>query len=131
MGLKIEFKTEGVEEFRKVIRKINPEKNPKVIRKAMLETGRLLQRTVKEKYLRGPRPRRLDRVTGELSRSIVRDERKLEEFVGVGTELFWAEFHEVGLGRFRKRPFIEPAVDDVMDKLPGIFLEAWEESLRR
>lgn len=58
-----------------------------------------------------PAPDRLTSRTGELEGSIRISEDDRPRSVAVGTDLFWARFHEEGLGRFRKRAFLAPALE--------------------
>lgn len=68
------------------------------LREAVARQATRLQRKVKEDYLRGPRPEKLGRVTGNLSRSvnIATESRADYEGAAVGTNVIYGRIHELG-----------------------------------
>lgn len=82
-------------------------------------------------HVSGPRPRRLDAVTGELRAGFEADATDLPHSISVGTPadpFFWAVFHEVGARGRRKRPFAEPALEIAAAEMPDIFVDELEKA---
>ncbi len=128
MGLTfvISSRTRQTNKFAKALDRMDFKQHPDALRKAMIRSGKLVQQYIRDKHLVGPRPRKLDEVTGALARSIRLDKSELPTAIEIGTPLFWAEFHEFGLGRFRKRPFVVPAMEEALELVPDIFVEEWK-----
>tara|TARA_B100001146_G_scaffold102210_1_gene90525 strand:+ start:5918 stop:6415 length:498 start_codon:yes stop_codon:yes gene_type:complete len=120
--------------------------SPEVTAAWMRRAGREL-RAEMELHVSGPRPHRLDVVTGELRRSFGIKTNELPERIRVGTPLFWAEFHEVGTARGARiqrsrrgrgmrrysgqpRPFVQPSLEIVLRRLPGIIAQEQAAYLR-
>jgi hypothetical protein len=123
--------TTGAERYRHVLATLKPRDNPRATRAAMRDSGKLLKKTIPN-YLRGPRPHRLESVTGELVKSVTENRSELPWAIeaGIPRKLYWAEWHETGDG-FRRRPFVEPALEAALDRIPAYFLAHWEESIAR
>lgn len=116
--------------------------DPQVIAAALRRGARLLEEQMRI-HVSGPRPRRLDVVTGELRASFETDASDLPDSIRVGTPLFFAAFHELGargiggtarspgrLGRsgggLRARPFVQPALEIALERMPDILIEELE-----
>ena len=104
---------------RRVVAAFDQVRDPRVISAALVTAAK----EVKAKMIlevSGPRPRRLDAVSGQLRGSFQTDGSKLPDSIQVGTPLFWASLWEAGKGRRRKRPFGQPAFDLAVARLPDI-----------
>ena len=99
--------------------------DPRVITRALRRGGRELKAEMRL-HVSGPRPRRLDVVTGELRGSFRVDEDDLPRSIVVGTPLLFAEVWEIGKGRRKARPFAQPALDVVAARMPDIFIDELE-----
>lgn len=82
----------------------------------------------KTRTLLAPLPDRLTSRTGSLRRSIGVDRSELPFAISIGTELVYGRVHETG-GRFGRatyppRPFLAPALDDVVPKFEIFFARA-------
>ena len=77
-----------------------------------------------------PHPSKLTSRTGTLRRSLGPafglDKSGLPRFIEGGSSLVYAPVHELGLGRFPRRPFLAPAVDAVTPQLEQIMVKHWE-----
>jgi hypothetical protein len=121
--------------------------DPRLIARALIRGGRELEAEMRLN-VSGPRPRRLDAITGELRASFETDAGDLPNSIRVGTPLFWAVFHELGArgisarrrspgrrgrsgGTLRARPFVEPALAVVADRMPEIFVDEMERARDR
>lgn len=127
MPIGVRVKVRGQERYAQALRSIEPRRNPGAIRRAMIDSERILLSEIDDR-LQGPRPRFLGEVTGELRRSPTSDRSGLPFSLEVGFpgRMFWIEFHEFGLGRFRKRSVVLPALEDALRVIPGRFLHHWE-----
>ena len=121
MPVSFEANLAGDRELAGALRKMGA---PEVRTRALQRGGRelIVQMRI---HVSGPRPQRLDRVTGELLRSFATDASSLPDRISVGTPLFWAEFHELGRGT-PVRPFAQPALEQTLRRLPGIFIQELE-----
>jgi len=79
----------------------------------------------------GPRPRRLDVVTGELRDSFATDLSNSPDSVSAGTPLFWAEFWELGKGNRKAKPFAKPALQAALERVPDFFVDELERARDR
>lgn len=82
----------------------------------------------RQRMILPPLPDRLTSRTGSLRRSIGVDRSDLPFAISIGTELVYGRVHETG-GRFGRakyppRPFLSPALDDVMPKFESFFARA-------
>jgi len=78
---------------------------------ALMACGLLVERTSVTDYLSGPRPDKLDRVTGELAASV--NTQPVTPFhVTVGTNKEYAPPHEFGTSKLPPRPFLRTALAD-------------------
>jgi len=117
----------GDKRFASVLEKIS---DPRIIA-ATLARGAIELEAQMRAHVSGPRPRRLDVVTGELRNSFATDLSNSPESVSVGTPLFWAEFWEVGKGRRTARPFAQPALERALERVPDFFVDELERARDR
>ena len=99
--------------------------DPRVIAAALRRAGVELEDQMRL-HVSGPRPRRLDVVTGELRGSFETDASRLPDSIAVGTPIFWAEFWEIGAGRRQAKPFGEPALEQALRRIPDFFVDELE-----
>jgi len=100
----------------------------------LFAAGKAVQRIARSNYLSGPRPSKLDRVTGNLAKSIVvtpLEKVGYERIVKVGTHLGYGLLHEFGLGRFPPRPFLRPALLDAKVDIIKNLVAILRQSLKR
>lgn len=127
MPLGLSVRVENVDPIRLRIRGLSPQQNPEFVSAAMkIAMNRVLQVSRRE-YLSGPRPRRLDTVTGELKRSLTIDKGELPFAIEGGTPLEFAPVHEFGQGG--RRAFLRPALTEASREFPEIFAKSWIEQL--
>lgn len=107
------------------------------IHRATAEVGINATRITIADYLRGPRPERLGRVSGALSRSVRFKTRTTKSAVfltlqaGGGPEgVDYARKHEEGIG-IRPRPFLRPGRDEAIEDAPRIFTAEIGSAIRR
>ena len=131
MATRFTLKLRGAKEFQAALGRLSPAKNPVVMRRALGEIGDLGAETTRDEYLQGGGRSRLQRQTGELRDSIEVDKSGLPKKVRWGTPIFpWPEFHENGLGRWPKRPFIKPALREAMKRAEAIVLHHWKRNVQ-
>lgn len=129
--IELGLEVRGLRELREGLAALDPARNPRGRTRALLAGAELLRRGIRAN-LAGPRPRRLDEVTGELRASVGIDpEVPTEARIGVPASLFWYEFHELGLGRFPKRPAVLEAIESALDELESAFAFWWEAQATR
>lgn len=130
MAVSTTFKVTGLKEFDKRLRKVDPERNPKIPRRALDKAALLTQKiAAKEMIVTGrprgsaPLPNKLtNRHGGEgLVGSIAVNRSPLPKAIEIGTELVYGAVHEKGLRGFPKRPFLKPALDKASRKFGGYF----------
>jgi phage gpG-like protein len=123
MAVAVRVRVKGTARLAAALANVNPKKNPRILAAFFGEAGRLLEQRIRTR-LDGPRPRELDQVTGELYASVTSD--RSETALEVGTPLPWAEFHELGLGRFQNRAFVLPALEESLGELEALLARTWE-----
>ena len=124
----------GRETLERALDAMDPKRRPIVVRGALTELGTDLVQLIRGRYLMGPSPNFLERRTGETSRSIVLDRSGLpQEFVEVGSlaELWWLELFETGRGPRGHRPFLAPAVADLIPRIEEVFFRHWQREIAR
>lgn len=121
----------GAREYSAALSRVNPRENPVPARRALRRIAELTKKTVRERYLRGPSPRRLERRSGRLESSVTIDGSRLPHAIeiGVDADLWWAENYELGRGPRGKRPFMRPTVRDVLPDAQRIVLDEWGRSV--
>jgi phage gpG-like protein len=97
-----------------------------VIEKSFKQKMLEAERISKKDYLSGPRPRKLGVVTGRLRNSIKISVKQINDSLKgtIGTNVKYAPVHEFGgrTGRNKsvrmpKRPFLQPALEDILPSL--------------
>ena len=94
----VTIELKGVKEL---MARLDENKRDRAVNKGMTESGSFLQRWIVRNRLVGPRPRILDKVTGNLARSITHTESEKVNgayIVKVGTNIEYARIHEFGYG---------------------------------
>lgn len=127
--MKTEIRFEGIKPGLKKIRGLDPTANPDLARGALVEMMDLVLSTSRRTQLSGPRPRELDRVTGELAGSLERNDVGLPNAISGGTPLTWAPVHEFGRGG--RLSFFEPAFDASFPSFAEIYEQHWLRSFDR
>ncbi len=127
MVLRVTVRHKGIDAYQAVLARVNPSKNPGVVRASFDAIARRLRTVLQENWLKGPRPRRLGQVTGQLAESVAIDRGDLPRAVEVGVprRLFWYEFHELGLGPWPRVESMAPALDEVLPEMADIHIDAW------
>ncbi len=137
VSARIELKGDKV--WAAALRRMNPEKNPKFVTRALLKAAFLVQElAATEKILRSGtpgvvHPTQITSRSGTLRRSIAVDSAGTPHFVVIGSNVVYAGVHEFGSrdGKTRKRPYIKPAMVDVEKKMAAIFAREWEREVRK
>jgi phage gpG-like protein len=111
--------------IRGFLERLDPRHRESVSSEALESIARLTEQRAKEvEIVRGrgrdpeiapPLAKRLTFRSGRLSGSISTDATQLPRQVVVGTPVAYGPVHELGLGPFPKRAFLEPAADHVME----------------
>jgi hypothetical protein len=127
--MKTQVRFEGIKPGLKKIRGLDPEANPEIARGALVEMMDLVISTSRRTQLSGPRPRELDRVTGELASSLERNDTGLPRAISGGTPLTWAPVHEFGRGG--RLSFFGPAFEAAFPSFPAIYERHWLRSFDR
>ena len=129
--VRVEIKAKGIREFASLLERMDLKEHPEILRRGLIRTGDLMVKTVRTKYLRGPRPGRLVS-SGRVANSIAIDTSDLPNSIAVGPDpnLWWLQNYEIYGGVRGKRPFLRPALFDVVHKLPEIMQEEWEDAGR-
>ncbi len=105
--------------------------DPRVIAAALTRGASELEAQMRL-HVSGPRPRRLDVVSGELRASFATDPENLPDSIRVGTPIvLWPELWETGKGRRTARPFAQPALEIALKRIPDFFVEELEKARDR
>jgi hypothetical protein len=120
--------------FLHAVARVDPLKHPEPFRRALTKAGFKAQtRATTVYFLSGggpPDPQRLTSRSGRLRRSIALDTSSLSSFaVALGTNVVYGPPHEFGHGPLPPRPFIAPAIADVLPELPDLFADEWLRSI--
>ena len=136
MALEVSVRIEGTEQFRQVLERATPSLNPRIVSGAFVGMMTKILRNAAEKQIvqgRGkapPLPRRLSGRTNTLVRSLGPafglDRSGLPFSISGGTDLVYGRIHELGLGRYPKRAFLEPAVEEEIQNLEDILAKHWQ-----
>lgn len=86
--------------------------------------------TARGSYLQGPAPQRLERRTGESARNLAVSQGA--DTVSVGSPDSWMrDFEERDdTPRWQDREWLQPATDDVLQRAPDDWVEAWRAQAR-
>ena len=142
MSIEITARTRGERDYRDALVRLSPSENPEILRKAYTEElGPRLVEGI-QSFMVGPRPQRVDRVTGELHDSVTFKVRGARLEAGVPISHFWWDLHEFGSrgGRKQKRrktltrgyparPAVKPGLDEALESgdLAAGLRRVWEE----
>jgi hypothetical protein len=118
---------------------LEPGTRASVTDEALETVARLTEQRAKEiEIVRGrglrspPLPKRLSFRSGRLSGSISTDVSQAPRLYVVGSTVAYAPVHELGLGPYPRRAFLEPAAQHVIDtQADGIFRKALERARSR
>jgi phage gpG-like protein len=160
VAVALEVSVAGQKKLARLMSRLDPKRHGEQWqRAALLRAALLVQRVAAQKKIkRGgegkPLPHVLTSRTGTLRRSIGVDRGPLPGAVDVGTALKYGGVHETGgvfgiprhtvaaharrgpfsrgpySARFPKRPFLVPALEDIVPRLPDIFVEEIQKVLR-
>lgn len=87
---------------------------PNINREILALIGEEVISIAQRDYLRGPRPEKLGRVSGQLARSL--SYRLINDLEAeVGSNLPYAAIHEFGNEYMPERPYLRPSLDDVFN----------------
>ena len=125
------------DELNRRLQKMNPGVNTVIVSKALKESMlRILRNAAGDQIIRGgkgrPHPSRLTSRTGRLRRSlgpsVGLDESGLPFRIEGGSHLVYAAVHEAGGTHHPRRPFLEPALAEEEQHIPGSFRKHWAQS---
>jgi phage gpG-like protein len=136
----VKVKATGVVKLQRMIRTISPKSNPAWVRRALIAMANRVQAiATKEMIIPGGRvrvagpkggkgimtdkpahPTKLTSRTGALRSSIRVNRGPLPHAIEVGSDLEYAAVHEEGLGRYPKRPFLQPALEKASPEFSDI-----------
>lgn len=135
---RLAVKVTGTRELNARLAQMNPGVNARITRKALRQMLLLSLRTSATKHIypggkAAPKQGILTSRTGTLRRSLGASEnidetglRNLKRpSIGGGTHLVYGKIHELGLGRYPKRPFLAPGLTESSRKFQGIFVDHW------
>ena len=127
----------GGEKFKRVVRNLSPKHNRRIFSETLEKIVNAVQSiSAEEKIIRGrqglpPLASKLTFRHGGAARSIGVDLSGLPSFAEVGSILLYPLLHEFGLGKFPKRAWLDPAIDDVVpEKSERWAVEFWERQAR-
>jgi phage gpG-like protein len=133
----------GTKELKRKLAKLNPGQNKRIMVKSLTDCAVEIQADATLNQIRGGRgfkfkaydkrdvlATKLTSRTGDLIGSIGLNKRPLPGAIEVGTHLVYGAMHEQGLGRMKKRPFLEPALDKVGSKFNDIIVKNWKKEAR-
>ncbi len=126
----------GDEKYRRALVKSNPKKNRRTISDALERIANLVSAGAKLNIVRGrqSQPPLADKLTfrkGGAVGSIGIDLSGLPRWSEAGSIFKYPMIHELGLGRFPVRQWLQPAVDDVIPRqAEGIAAQFWEGQVR-
>ncbi|GAF94971.1 unnamed protein product, partial [marine sediment metagenome] len=124
----------GVEAASACVGRVSPQQNPGWVKRALVDAGKHVQGVARKEIRSGAGPPRHGTLTtrsGGLRRSIQLDRGPLPNAIDVRSDKFWALFHEEGLGRYPKRPFMAPALGKSEKEVGRIFEAELAKELRK
>lgn len=134
MAASVTVHVEGVEKLRQALARMDPQRNPSWVGKALVRCAFLVQEiATRDKIRRGgsapPVPGILTSRTGRLRASIAVDRRLVPSAIEIGTDVVYGAVHELG-GRFHpRRPFLQPALEDARLRFGDLFADEWERAV--
>jgi len=147
----IKAEVTGIKTLLRKLKKLSPKQSQEILVKSLQDCAKLVQDNAANKQIiqqgrvavTGPRggtsikqapvhPTRLTSRRGGagLVGSISINQSHLPASIDVGTKLKYGRVHELGLGRYPKRPFLKPGVEAVEDRFPAIFMKHWRRIAR-
>ena len=130
-GITINARLKGNRELVAALRRMNPRKNPGLLRRPMERSGVLIQNVMVDRWLSGPRPKRLGRRTGKTAASIGIDRSGLPLAIRVGSRSDFLDAFAYARGKQRRFAVIRLGVQEALKVIPPIFLEEWEREVQR
>lgn len=126
MAVSFRVKVTGIKKLNKKLRQIDPERNTKILTRALTKAGLLVQKiAAKDKIKSGgqaaPLPDRLTSRTGTLRRSIRVNRSPFPHAIEIGTDKDYGRVHELGIAPFPPRPFLSPALHDAESRVRRFF----------
>ncbi len=135
MATALSVSVQGLDELHERLSRISPRDNAEWSRRALVTCGLLVQKiAAEEMIIRGGRfgtgsslrdriahPSKLTSRSGRLRGSIRVNRVPLPKAIDIGSDVAYAAVHELGLGRFPKRPFLAPALDKASKEFSQIF----------
>ena len=130
MPVSVDVKMKVPKSLLRTLRKL--QKPEPIMKRFLTRVGIKVQSIARKDFLRGPRPRVLGIVSGDLARSITVDKSGLPDSIEVGSRLVYAPVHEFGLPRkgIRARPFISTALDKATPEFAGMLRKEIERVTR-
>ena len=128
----------GSKELQRKLERMDPGRNKRIMRNTLLESAFLIQKDAATKQIRHG-ARKSPPVFGQLTNrhggqglvgSIKVDRGPLPFAIEAGTDKLYGALHEFGLGHMPKRPFMQPALDDVAPKFGEIVVKHWKREAR-
>lgn len=111
---------------------MRPDRQPRIRSEGLEAAAKGVQRRIRTAYLRGPRPMHLDRIHGDTIDSIQIDRRQLPDAIQIGSAMLHLELAEFGRSGRRRRPAFQPALEDELaERMPDAFIDAWQKFLRK
>ena len=122
----------GREQAISTLNGVRPDRQPRIRSEGLEAAAKGVQRRIRTAYLRGPRPTHLDRIHGDTIDSIQIDRRQLPDAIQIGSAMLHLELAEFGRSGRRRRPAFQPALEDELaERMPGAFIDAWQKYLRK
>lgn len=140
----IAIKTRGEAAYRDALTRLSPAENPEILRAAYDAIGPRLVAGI-QGHMRGPRPQKLDLVSGSLMASVTYSVSGTTLRAGVPDSHFWFDLHEFGSVGGRKqsrrktltrgypaRPAVKPGLDEAIASgvLADELVRAWQERVQ-
>jgi HK97 gp10 family phage protein len=138
MATGITVKIIGGKELRRRLTSLSPVQNKEILRNSLRKSAERLQTvSATKKFRHGHRksPPIPDILTSRnagrgLVGSIAINYGPMPKAIEVGTHLLYGRMHELGEGGMPRRPFLEPALDDVQKEFNGIVLKEWNKAIK-
>jgi HK97 gp10 family phage protein len=150
MAVSLSIRVDGIPELKKQLDRLSPKKNPRWVRRALIDCAELTQKiSAEEKIIRGGRfrgpkgPRggkgkmtdaavhatKLTSRSGRLRDSIRVNHSPLPWAIEVGTDVVYAAVHEFGGKHHPPRPYLGPGLEDAAKKFDDIFMREWKKEM--
>jgi hypothetical protein len=133
MAVQLRASVVGTKELQRKLKKMNPEANKAIMVDSLGELALLIQQDVRNNQLPfGTAKARFNSLTsrsGTLRKGIQINRGPLPRAIEVraeGKAKVYAPLHEFGLGRHRKRTFMQPALEKIAPKFGDVVLKHWK-----